>query len=171
MVWYQSLLLCVLFPLRLKCLIKHQDFKTVCRQFLYICYCVYLYACVVDLPQEFRFPWGPVWGVQRDRGHDPGSIRVTWVDPTFWWGFSLVEYWTYTVWLARCVSLLNDVKQKVLKARSLLSLSQLYWAVVLLQHESHSEITYTQPNPNPNFLSWTKGLIQVRTNAHDKCAL
>ena len=32
----------------------------------------------------------------------------------------------------------------------LLSLLQLYWAVVLLQRECRSEITYSPPNPNPN---------------------
>ena len=37
------------------------------------------------------------------------------------------------------------------------SLSQLWWAVVLLQRECRSEIIYSHPNPNPKpptFLSW-----------------
>ena len=34
------------------------------------------------------------------------------------------------------------------------------------------QIIHSPPNPTPKvFLSWTKGLTQVRTSAHDKCAL
>ena len=37
------------------------------------------------------------------------------------------------------------------------------------QRECRSEITCSPPNPT--FFSWTKGLTQVRTRAHDKRAL
>ena len=37
------------------------------------------------------------------------------------------------------------------KYKQLISLSHLYWAVVLLLRECHSEISYSLFNPNPNF--------------------
>ena len=37
-----------------------------------------------------------------------------------------------------------------------------------LQRECRSEITCSLSNPNPIFLSWTKGLTQIRTSAYEK---
>ena len=71
------------------------------------------------------------------------------------------------------LSLLQLYKAVVLSLLQLykavvLSLLQLYWAVVLLQRECSSEKTCYHPNPHFFFLSWTNGLTQFRTCAHDK---
>ena len=67
--------------------------------------------------------------------------------------------------------LLSSEKLLIFKAIKdnylILSLLQLYWAVVLLQRECCSKITHSPPK-NPTYLSLTKGLTQIRINAHGK---